>query len=128
MNDIAVNTQTELWGLVHGTLNPKRSDASPNVCLNRLANERLSGAKIALNPDTAVVREERWLASDLTRLDRKHGRTHDFEDDRPIVVLEHEGRLILVDGNHRVTRWLAACQNKECRLLIIRLRGEIRDS
>jgi hypothetical protein len=120
--------QSELWNLVHKTLNPKKSDVSPNACLNRLTNERLNGTTIALTPDTAVVREELWPTNHLTRLDRKHRKMHDFDDERPIVVVEYGARLILVDGNHRVTRWLASGHNSERRLLIIRLRGEAHDS
>ena len=124
----AVNDQPELWDLVHGTLNPKKSDVSTNACLNRLTNERLAGNVISLNPDTAMVRDERWLTEHLVRLDRKHERMHDFDDERPLVAVEHLGRLILVDGNHRVTRWLASGQAKERQVLIISLRGHVRDS
>jgi hypothetical protein len=123
-----MNGQPALWDLVHGTLTPKKSDASPNSCLNRLTNERLSRNGISLNPETATVREEVWRTEQLLRFDRKHERMHDFEDDRPLVAVEHSGRCILIDGNHRVTRWLASNEAREHRVLIISLRGNARDS
>lgn len=120
MNATEMHAQSELWALVNETLWWKPKDASPAACLNRLTNERLSGAKVALGPGTAVVREERWLTYELSRLERKHSKAHDFDDNRPIVVVEFDGRLILVDGNHRVTRWIASGHNVERQLLIIR--------
>ena len=120
--------QSELWDLVYGALWWERKDASPTACLNRLTNERLSGSKLALDPTTAEVREEWWQTNELSRLERKHNKVHDFDDDRPIVVVEFEGRLILVDGNHRVTRWLASGHNVERQLLIVHPHGIARDS
>jgi hypothetical protein len=99
--------QDALWSVIYATLRPKSTDASPNGCLNRLANERLTPPRIVLNPATAVVREESWDTEKLRLLDPKHRHAHDFEDNRPIVVVELGQRWILVDGNHRVARWLS---------------------
>ena len=117
--------QQTLWGLVYKTLKPKATDASPNACLNRLTNERLSGVPcVYLNEKTAVVRRAHWSTEGLSALDRKHKRMHDFEDDRPIVVVEYRGRKILIDGNHRVTRWLTTHAVKRHEVLLITPRDD----
>lgn len=100
-------------------------DASPNACLNFLANERLpDGESILLNENTAVVREECWTTDQLKELDSKHTKTHDFDDPRPVVVVEYKNRKILVDGNHRVARWLKVGPHAEHQVLLISLQKE----
>jgi hypothetical protein len=119
------NDQATLWALVYATLNPKDSDHSPNSCLNRLTNERLSGqAYIQLNDRTAVVRKELWPTVQLSILDKKHNRAHDFDDDRPIVVVEYCNKKILVDGNHQVARWLSSAHQSQHQVLLLSLRNE----
>ncbi len=108
---------------------PKHSDNSPNACLNRLTNERLSGcSQIQLNEKTAVVREELWPTAQLNILERKHQRVHNFNDDRPVIVVEYGNRKILVDGNHRVTRWITGAYQSQHRVLLISLLNEQSDS
>lgn len=117
--------QSALWTLVYKTLKPKDSDSSPNACLNRLTNERLSSQPvIQLNEKTAVVREEVWLTEHLNTLGRKHERMHELEDDRPIIVVEYQKRKLLIDGNHRVTRWLSEGLREQHRVLLIALQKE----
>jgi len=128
MNDTAEPRQSELWSLVHNTLRPKPTDASPNACLNRLTNERHSGSEIVLNPDTALIRDEIWSFDRLRTLDRWHCRMHDFDDDRPLIVVDYDNRHLLVDGNHRVTRWITLCQRMDRRVLTVQLTGKARDS
>lgn len=116
--------QATLWALVYSTIRMnKNRDTSLNGCLNFLANERRSGeGTVLINEETAVVREESWTTDQLTALDTQHKKMHNFDDDRPIVVFEHNNRKLLVDGNHRVARWLAAGVQKERRVLLITLR------
>lgn len=116
--------QTALWRLVYATLNPKPKE-TPAECLSRLTNERLpEGIRIEVNPETAEVREEKWSNARLVSLERKHMRSHDFDDDRQIIVFESKGRNILIDGNHRVTRWLAEPPDRDRAVLIISLKGQ----
>ena len=117
------NDQSVLWDLIYEIIKMKpRRDASPNSCLNYLANERLpKGESILLNDKTAVVREEKWATDRLVELDPKHNRIHDFDDHRPAVVVEYKDRRILVDGNHRVARWLKNGLSAEHRILLISL-------
>lgn len=115
-----MENQKELWELVYGTLWPKKSDA--NACLNRLTTERPGLSRIHLDENTAIVREEQWSTEQLAILERKHEKVHGFGDDRPIVVVEVGERKIVVDGNHRVTRWLRSGVSRQHRILLIRLR------
>jgi hypothetical protein len=113
--------QAALWALVYCTLSPKKTDHSPNACLNRLTNERLKSSRVQLNPSTAFVCEESWQREQLSGLDAKHHKTHTFDDERPIVVVKLEDKYLLVDGNHRVARWLSlAPTNRQYRVLLIR--------
>ena len=113
-------TESELlWVLAYKTLNPKVSDASPNACLNRLVNERLAkGSSVEIKEGTWIIREENWPTSQLGILDRKHRQTNECDDLRPIIVVEVDGRNLLIDGNHRVSRWLSE-SSTEHRVLII---------
>lgn len=120
MTQFKPENQKQLWDLVYGTLYPKPNDATPNACLNRLTNERLKTFRVNLNESTAFVLDEQWLTDDLVTLDRKHERFHDFDDERPIVVVDVHGRKLLVDGNHRVTRWLMQAVSRLHRVLLIR--------
>lgn len=118
--------QSALWDLENKTIRMKEGrDSSPNACLNFLANERLSdNESILLNEKTAIVREELWTTDQLKGLNPKHRKTHDFDDARPAVVVEYMNRKILVDGNHRVARWLKEGLRTEHRVLLIYLRKD----
>jgi hypothetical protein len=112
--------QEELWKLVYSTLRPKAKDGSPNGCLNRLVRERSLQKPVNLNEKTADVYEELWSTPLLGSLERWHKRQHDFDDDRPLVIVELEGRKLVIDGNHRLTRWLANDAVAHRPLLVIR--------
>lgn len=100
--------ERELWALAYGTLKPKPKDPSANACLNRLVRERISGRVPAeLNENTATIRKELWTLEQLESLDRKHVRMNDVDDNRPLVVVMYGDRKLVIDGNHRVNRWLA---------------------
>ena len=97
----------ELWDLVFRTLKPKTAE-SPQACLNRLVRERISNKKLVVDSSTSDIRRELLPTAELKRLVRKHDRTNDIDDRRPIVVVEYEGQPLLIDGNHRVNCWLAS--------------------
>jgi hypothetical protein len=112
-----------LWALAYQTLRPKKSDPTPNACLNRLVNERLTGVStIQVNEKTAAIREEIWPTEQLSVLERKHKKKIENEDNRPIVVVEMRDRKLLIDGNHRVNRWLSTGKHGQHRVLLITLR------
>jgi hypothetical protein len=107
-----------LWDLVFRTLKPKATE-SPQECLNRLVRERISDKKLIVDETTATIREEIWPTSELKRLKRKHDRMNDKDDRRPIVVVRYNSELLLVDGNHRVNRWLSNSPIPEHDVLLI---------
>lgn len=100
------------------TLRPKATE-SPQQCLNRLVRERISDKNVVVNSQTANIRREAWNTSELKRLSRKHNRTNNEDDHRPIVVVEYKSEFLLVDGNHRVNRWLSSSPIPEHEVLLI---------
>ena len=45
---------------------------------------------------------------DLAKLDRGHSATEGADFDCPIIVVEYQSKQRLLDGNHRINRWLEA--------------------
>lgn len=112
--------ERELWALAYGTLKPKATDPSPKACLNRLVRERISGrAPPEVNEITATIRRESWTLEQLQALERKHERVNDKDDNRPLVVVKYGDRKLLIDGNHRLNRWLAARSGGHREVLLI---------
>lgn len=112
--------ERELWALAYRTLKPKPTDSSPDACLNRLVRERISGrAPAEVNENTATIRKELWTLEQLESLDRKHDRVNDMDDNRPLVVVKYGDRKLLIDGNHRVNRWLAGRSDSLHEVLLI---------
>jgi hypothetical protein len=99
----------ELWQLAYATVRPKpRRDASAEACVDFLINERLQAAdRFAVGPTSCGIREESWPLERLETLDRKHENQKPHSEAGPIIVFEHEGRPILIDGNNRVNFWRA---------------------
>lgn len=113
----------ELWALAYGTLKPKATDPSPNACLNRLVRERISSrAPPEVNEATATIQKEVWTLEQLQALERKHDRVNDKDDNRPLVVVKYSDRKLLIDGNHRVNRWLAARSGSQREVLLIEVK------
>ena len=53
-------------------------------------------------------RREKWPTAALAKLPRGHGFTNGEDFDCPIVLAEYQGEQRLLDGIHRVNRWIAA--------------------
>lgn len=113
-----MENQEQLWALVYETLRPKGNE-TPNECLNRLTNERKGVPRLRLNQQTTVISLEQWSSEHLCILDVKHNRNHCFDDSRPIVVIDLGERKLLVDGNHRVARWLMKEESREYEVLLL---------
>lgn len=75
--------------------------------------------RLRLGPRTAVVDLEQWPLQRIRTLDRKHEKHHDFDDERSLVVIDLGERKLLVDGHHRVTRWLMKGDSKLYEILLI---------
>ena len=53
-------------------------------------------------------RQEQWTTADLAKLPRGHSSSAGMDVDCPVVVAEYDGVQRLLDGNHRINRWMAA--------------------
>ena len=51
--------------------------------------------------------QQYWTTAALGRLPRAHAGVADRDSASPIVLVEYEGTLRLIDGNHRINRWVA---------------------
>lgn len=112
--------ECDLWTLAYETLKLKATDASPSACLNRLVRERISSRTLAnVNENTATIRKELWTFEQLQTLERKHNRVNDKDDNRPLIVVKYGDRKLLIDGNHRVNRWLTARARAQREVLLI---------
>lgn len=93
---------------------PEWGDRAPLDVFNRLLakNIRPSGwtanTHLNITPQQIASRMERWTTEVLAKLHRGHGSTAGKDFHCPIVVAEYEGMLRMLDGNHRVNRWIEA--------------------
>jgi hypothetical protein len=116
-----------LWTLTLGTLRPKNTETA-EACLNRLTNERKDVRRLRLTADTVDLRLEQWPLERLQTLDWKHQKIHHFDDDRAIVVIDLDERKLLVDGNHRVARWLMKADPRTYPVILVKPTDSARDS
>jgi len=60
-----------------------------------------------IQPHQVTSRRERWTTASLAEL-TGHKFTNGEDFDSPIVVAEYDGVTRLLDGNHRINRWVEA--------------------
>jgi hypothetical protein len=93
---------------------PEWGDREPLDVFNRLLakNIRPDGwtKNTHLNIQRYQVRSrtELWTTAALGALPRGHASTGGGDFACPIIVAEYEGKQRLLDGNHRVNRWVAS--------------------
>lgn len=89
-------------------------DREPLDVLNRLLAKNLrpegwtSNTHLNISPSQIRSRRERWTIEQLGRLKRGHSDKAGTDFDCPIIVVEYQATQCLLDGNHRINRWLAA--------------------
>jgi hypothetical protein len=89
-------------------------DCVPLDVFNRLLakNIRPSGwtpnTHLAIHPQQISSRREQWTTDALARLPSGHSSTAGEDFGCPIVVAEYLGQRRLLDGNHRINRWIEA--------------------
>jgi len=98
-------SKNSLWTLIYQIVQPKNNE-TPNECLKRLVNERDGVSSMRIDSETSDVSQASWTIERLAELDAKHCRINEYDDSRPIIVVDLEGRMLLVDGNHRVAKTL----------------------
>lgn len=99
-----------LWAHCH----PEWGDRCPLDVFNRLLAKsiRPSGwtpnTHLNIQAQQISSRRERWTTDALAKLPRGHGSARGEDFDCPIIVAEYEGTQRLLDGNHRINRWIEA--------------------
>jgi hypothetical protein len=97
-----------LWAHCH----PEWGDRIPLDVFNRLLAKSIRPNGWTTNTHLNIPRQqissrrERWTTDELAKLPRGHGSTAGEDFDCPIIVAEYEGKQRLLDGNHRINRWI----------------------
>ncbi len=93
---------------------PEWGDRYPLDVFNRLLAKNTRPSECTRNTHLNIQKHQvksrrgQWTTDDLGKLTRGHPSTGGFDVDCPIIVAEYEGQQWLLDGNHRVNRWVAA--------------------
>ena len=102
-------TTAELWLQALQAFEPHRRPTDPDAqaALNRIAAKCLRSVEVrSYDPRSCSIRLEVMTPLELAGLERYHTRTTPNRTHEPIVVLESDGRRIVIDGNSRVNKWL----------------------
>jgi hypothetical protein len=93
---------------------PEWGDREPMDVFNRLLAKNLkpAGANKTTHANIRVEqissRRERWSTAQLGMLHRGHSDPTGVDISCPIVLAEYCGEQRVLDGNHRINRWLRA--------------------
>jgi hypothetical protein len=112
MSDDAIFNQSLncLWAHRH----LKWGDRVPLDVFNRLLAKNIRpnawtpNTHLNIQPQQISSRREQWTTDALARLPRGHTSTEGQDFGCPIIVAEYEGQRRLLDGNHRINRWIEA--------------------
>ena len=92
-------------------------DRSPEDVFFRLVakNKRPPGwtATTHLSPTSVSIssRRESWLTAKLATLRRGHANTEGKDFSCPIILVEFQDAVLVLDGNHRINRWVVTGDN-----------------
>jgi hypothetical protein len=98
-----------LWAHCH----PEWGDRLPLDVFNRLLAKNIrndgwtKNTHLTIQPQQVASRQEQWTTDDLAKLPRGHGSSKGDDFACPIVIVEYDGAQRLLDGNHRINRWIA---------------------
>jgi hypothetical protein len=87
-------------------------DREPLDVLNRLLAKNINPdgctPKTHLNIQRHQIksRKANWSLDELAKLDRGHADISGTDFECPIIVVEYQSKQRLLDGNHRINRWL----------------------
>jgi len=104
----------ESLGCLRAHLHPKWGDRHPLDVFNRLLakNIRPSGwtrnTHLDIQRGQVGSRREQWTTEALGKLARGHNSTEGQDFGCPIIIAEYEGVQRVLDGNHRINRWVTA--------------------
>ncbi len=91
---------------------PQWGDRDALDVFNRLLakNARPGGSKnlhLDIREEQITSRAEEWPLEELARLPRAHDERHQHGSHDPVILVEYDGALRLLDGNHRINNWVA---------------------
>ena len=102
------------WAHYH----PEWGDRLPIDMFNRLLAKSIRPSGWTPNthsnvrPQEILSRRERWTTEALERIRPSHTFTAGEDFDCPIVLVEYEGNSRLLDGGHRINRWIAMADTR----------------
>jgi len=91
---------------------PKWGDRHPLDVFNRLLaksirpNAWTCNTHIDIKRDQISSRREQWKTKELGKLDRWHTDSTGKDFGCPIIIVEYEGAKRVLDGHHRINRWV----------------------
>ena len=80
--------------------------------LNRLLAKHINpvgwtaNTHLNIRLDQVTSRQEKWTVAQLAELKRGHGGTTGQDVNCPIIIIDYQGERRLLDGNHRINRWI----------------------
>lgn len=95
-------------------LHPEWGDRNPLDVFNRLLAKNIRPSGFTINTHLDITadqirsRRERWTTETLGKLVRGHNSTAGQDFSCPIVIAEYGGEQRVLDGNHRINRWVGA--------------------
>jgi hypothetical protein len=117
-----------LWKRVYATVFPKAEANAARKQLTKLANERFDPLPwISVDEERWGIRSELWDLAQLACAERKHTTLGLRHVGGPLVVVEFRGRVLLVDGTHRVNEWLSVGSPGEHEVLIVSYLSDVHD-
>jgi hypothetical protein len=122
--------QTDLWQEAFNAFKAHhRGNDDEQATLNRIAAKCLAKRADAavtnsFDPSNCEIREEHLALDQLNELERYHDRRVPSRDVEPVIVLEYEGRRVLIDGNTRVNKWLSEGGTRLRRAIVIKPASE----
>ena len=93
---------------------PEWGDRTPLDVFNRLLaknvrpNTWTPNTHLDIQPSQVRSRSEQWTTDALAKLARGHTSVAGRDFDCPIVIAEYAGKQRVLDGNHRINRWVLA--------------------
>ena len=109
-----------LWKRALGAVLPNHHPPAAFEQLTKLANERFGDTPwLQVNELDWSIRSEMWGPVELQIPERKHRDANLPQFDGPLVVVEFRGRVLLVDGTHRVNYWIANGFSPQREVLVV---------
>lgn len=127
MSEILNQTLDCLRSHLHG----KWGDRTPLDVFNRLLAKNIrppgwtANTHADLKQEQIASRKERWTTSALGNLHRGHSSQAGVDVPWPIILAEYDGMRVL-DGNHRINRWVASSDARDHDVHIHTIIGPVR--